>query len=101
MHIITIWNKTSLNYGANEFVRTNGTETVRVESEDVALRLMISLISCSEISKAILDGTKGCLTWEEHMGSPCNNCDASNLDCDTCDYNCYDDDDDEDGCGCI
>lgn len=95
MHIITIWNKTSSNYGANKFVRVHGTETVRVESEHVALRLIVSLINRSEISMVVLEGSKGYLTWKRHQDNPCNDCEASGYDCDTCDHNsCNDNDDD-------
>ena len=34
MNIITVWNKKSTNFGANAFVRANGTDRQEVQSED-------------------------------------------------------------------
>jgi hypothetical protein len=99
MYTLTIWNKNSTNFGANEFVQKNGTERIETESKGQTLHLMMELMRNKIIHKVMIETATGSLTWErssiddqeigQNYGSACN--------CSECDDNedDYDEEDDD------
>lgn len=53
MYTIRIWNKNSMNFNANDFVRKNGTETFCTETEDEAIQKMYDM-SSDDIVRQVL-----------------------------------------------
>lgn len=76
MHTLTVWNKQSTNYDANEFVKVFGTNRIEIESEDEALRMMGSLIHNPTIDRIVFEGPKGHLTWVQHQRNESCECDC-------------------------
>lgn len=89
MNIATVWNKRSTNYGANSFVRENGTGSVEFESTEQAMLMLSEAVRIKTVERLDLILAEGRITWvREHQCEICN-----------CE-DCAEDDPDPDDCGC-
>lgn len=75
MHTLTVWDKRSTNFNANAFVKTHGTNSINPTSENQALRLMGCMIHDPQVTRAVYDGPRGCLTWTQHSQDESCECD--------------------------
>lgn len=74
---IAIWHKGSTNYGANKFVKSNGTGNVKMTSEAAALQYMSALIQDPQIDSVVINGPVGRLAWVRHDDEVDGTCSCS------------------------
>lgn len=64
MFTLTVWDQRSSNYGANHFVEARGTESITLQTERNAMRILRCVIHDEQIVRAVLKTPTGCLTWQ-------------------------------------
>lgn len=75
MYKITAWNRTSPDFGANNFIAINGTNGFNVDDKRAAMVIMNNVINDKRVEKAVLDSPEGRLTWHR-VSIETKECDA-------------------------
>jgi len=76
MAIAMIWNKSSTNYGQNEFVRNNGTGQIKINNEAEVTELIFRAINNPDVQRVDLLFDFGKMVWTRKNESSMDFCEC-------------------------